>query len=268
MGFGDIVKSFIGGLAGDSDAEYEQRQISRLTPEQQKLMKDLIGQIDVTKGVEAYPGRIVPGAGPLQERAFGMLENIIGDEDSLYGRGRDVIDDLFQPYDPTADRDFFETAIRRPAMQEFEDVTMPNVMERFVGQNAMDSGAARRAVAKAGGDLQMGLSAKLADILYGGRRESEARRERMVPMAADYEMSPVRAAMDVGGVQRGIERETMAEPYEKWLYSRPYANPWLQYAMPTLGLQTFDTTFLPGQASTANRLGRIGRTAGQMYFMS
>lgn len=233
---GAAAGSAVGSLFADDDAPAAPYAVSGslIKHRQEELMNKLMEIMAPTleEGVESYEGQIAPGASELQEAGFGAVRNLLFGDDTAYAQGRDVIGDLFQPFDPTAARDYFETAIRRPAEQRFERVTLPNIAERYIRGGALDSGAARRAIAGATADLESGLSGKLADIMYRGEQDRDRMRAGLLPLAADYETQPIRFAMQAGGTQRSIEAAQKQEAYNKWLASQPYSNPWLRYALP------------------------------------
>jgi hypothetical protein len=65
--------------------------------------------------------------------------------------------------------------------------------------------------------------------------------------------------------QRQITAEQQYEPYQDWLMSQPWANPWLQYMIPYLQQRTFENVVMPGQEGILSDLLNTGATLGSAY---
>ena len=198
-------------------------------------LMDLLGD-QLGQGVEAYGGERVAGASELQQQAFDAMGDIFGGE-GIYGGANVALGDLLGEYDPTAAKEYWQESVYEPSKMRFQDETLPSVLEPFISSGGMRSGAARRAMGKAGAQFESGMGATLADVLYKGREAHEGRRQQAVGQTQQQAQMLANLGIDVGGMQRGIAGEQAEGDYQKWLGSQAYNNPWLQHMMPGLGVQ-------------------------------
>lgn len=105
-------------------------------------------------GIGAIPG--------FQER----LDPIMAQMERGAGTGMDYLSQLLAGT-PGMDERYFEEAIKAPAMRAWEQELMPSILEQYAGMDALDSGAARRALASGAADLSTGMSQQLMEYLTG-----------------------------------------------------------------------------------------------------
>jgi len=251
------VKDFLFG----SKPKVKAKKVDRLTPGQMELLDELTnllkGQLGI--GIEPYSGQLVPGASEIQQQLFEMLspEGTVG---GLTKQGAEYISQLMQQqFNPQEAQDYWQRAYVMPAQRAWEETVVPEVMERYAGANALDSGAARRALAKSWGDVQSQLNAELAKILWGEKQSLAQRQD----IASRLGLSLLPEVMGMGEEQRAITQELMQEPYQKWQMSQPWANPWLNYLGTALGTTPYQiNTYTTGGGS--GLLGSLLPTAGRM----
>ena len=174
-----------------------------MTPEQQELLKQLIGQVSpqIGEGVSPYPGQIAPGASNLQRGGFDVIQDIL-EGGGAYGTGGEALNRILGGtpetsltarmgptkagimgtvgptsggFDKKSAVDYWTKAIKEPAMQTWEKEIIPKVLEPFVSAGGLSSGAARRAVAESGRNLTTDITGKLADVLYKGEQAGAER---------------------------------------------------------------------------------------------
>ena len=104
---------------------------------------------------------------PEQKKLYGDLNQ------GVYGSG--PLADLFQS-DPQALRNMYEETYVNPAMQRFQRQTVPTITGAFRGKGLGGSSYAGNAVAQAGVDVQSGLDAQLAKMLYQSDQDALSRR--------------------------------------------------------------------------------------------
>ena len=126
MGFGSLGK-----LLGGRSAKTE--QLPALTPEQQNILNQILGMLDV-EGMDIGNSELF-GAG--QDQLLKMLE---GDT----------------------------SLIEAPLMQQFEQEIMPGIAQRFGGLGAKSSSGYQQAMANAGGNL----AAQLGQLRYGAKESA------------------------------------------------------------------------------------------------
>ncbi len=252
------VKDFFFG----KDPKVETKRTEVLTPAQMELLDELTNLLkgQLGQGVEPYPGQLVPGASEIQQQLFDLLSPIGGAIGGLTTQGADYISQLLQrQFNPEEATQYWQQAFVNPAMHEWEQNIVPQVMEYYAGQNAVDSGAAMRALAKSGTDLQTQLNAELANLLWGEKQSLQSRQD----LASQMGLNLLPATIGMGEEQRGITQQLMQEPYQKWQMSQPWANPWLQYLPVALGTTPYQVnTYTTGGGG--GLLGGLMPIAGQM----
>jgi len=226
-----MTMGFLDTLLGE---EPEVEQMQALTPEQMAVLSKLSGVLkgQVGKGIEGYGGPLVPGASPLQSKLFGMTEDWLGRQG------------------PEAGMEYWEKAIKAPAMETWMKDVMPAIREQFIGQGMESSSGLNRALAESGQRLTTGLTGTLADVLF--------KAEQGLPQN-------IMGLMGVGGTQRGIEQEQMMEPYQKWQMEQPWANPWLQQLGLGLGTKAFENVVKPGTTGLLDTMMQAGGMIGGGY---
>jgi len=262
------VKDFLFG----SKQKVKTKKTEVLTPGQMELLDELTNLLkgQLGQGVEPYPGQLVPGASEIQQQLFEMLMPSGGAVGGLTKQGADYISQLMQQqFNPEEAQDYWQRAYVKPAQRTWEETVVPEVMERYAGQNALDSGAARRALAKSWGDVQSQLNAELAKILWGEKQSLTQRQDT----ASQLGLNLLPQVIGMGEEQRGITQEMLQEPYQKWQMSQPWANPWLQYLPTTLGTNPYQVnTYTTGGGGgllggLMPSLGRAGMGATLGHFI-
>ncbi|MBI9073777.1 MAG: hypothetical protein JEZ02_00100 [Desulfatibacillum sp.] len=200
-----------------------------------QLLASQLGQ-----GVESYGGQINAGTSPLQQQAFDLVSSLIQGEGS-YGQGQNALGALLEDFDGTSTRETWETSVKDPMIQNWQDKILPEIQEHYIAANAGSSGAATRAITESGADLSADLAASLSQSLYGAEQSHLNRQLESLPLALDYAQAPIDTALYAGETQREITGDQLLEEYRKWADEQPYNNPWLSYL--NLGLET--TAFEP-----------------------
>jgi len=242
-----------------SKPKVKTKKVERLTPGQMELLNELTNLLkgQLGKGIEPYPGQLVPGPSDIQQQIFELAG---GDLGGLMKQGADYISQLMQQqFNPEEAQEYWRRAYVSPAERAWKETVVPEVMERYAGVNALDSGAARRALAKSWGDIQSQLNAELAKILWGEKQSLTQRQDT----ASQLGLNLLPQVMGIGEEQRGITQELMQEPYQKWQMSQAWSNPWLQYLPVALGTNPYQiNTYTTGGGG--GLFGSLLPTAGRM----
>lgn len=178
-----------------------------------------------------------------------MLEEILKGA----GAGEGPLGELLK-FEPEKTKEYWETSVKAPAMQMFEEDVLPKVLEPFIASGIMDSSAAQRAMAKSGERLTTDLGGILGQLLF----QSEQAYKGQLPQAMGLIES---LGLGAGGAQRGIEQERLGEPYQKWATSQPYANPYLNLLQTVLGSRAFEP-IVQGPTQTQGLLSQMLPAAG------
>lgn len=285
MAGAQILSGVLGEATSGGGQPGSTTQHKALSPEQEQLLQDLVGQIQIGEGVEAYPGERVADASGFQEKSYGMLEDMLGQpspyEDVLasYGEEKDILGDLMEKREPTefdsaALRDYFQKTFTDPSMKSFQNEQVANILEPYISRGGMRSGAAKRALSGGAADLLASLAGKESELLFRGEeahktRETEMemqdmmRRTGLFPEyrqfaqmgeAGRFKKAELedRRSIDqlgylstLGGEQRGIESEELLSEMQKYQEEQAYNNPWLQYLQGALQTKVFDTQVTP-----------------------
>jgi len=268
-----------------------------------KKLTEWIGP-QIGQGVTPYAGQMVAGPSPIQETGFGLagglipmiegpqqyFQNLLGTaRPELAGTGMDIAEktlkDVLQPWDPSAATQMWETAWKRPALETWREDIMPAIMEKGVRTaGTADSGPMKRELARSGETLATNLAGQLANLLYSGEQAQLGRQERGVGQAMNLALMPsnvmkgaaqvggmgtdiLSQMLNIGGIQRGITGQQLQEPYAKWQFSQPWANPYLRNFLGTALRQPpmdwYTQSQGPGAAAMLPGLGSmLGGTEG------
>lgn len=94
-------------------------------------------------------------------------------------RGDGPFSDLYG-YDADAANANFENMYSRPAYRSFQENIIPNITGQFRGNNLMNSTYAGEALSRAGRDVQEGLDAQRANMIYQGNQEAMNRKQNAI----------------------------------------------------------------------------------------
>lgn len=212
--------------------------------------------------VTPYPGQIVPGPSGLQQAGFDVAQGLtpiasggqqyFGDmlgltDPTAPGRAMGMAEtgliDALAPFDPSTVMQGLEPG-RELAMDTFFREFMPRLKESMVSRaGTADTGALDRLAVQGGRDLSLGLGAQAYPYLFQGQQNQLGRQQTGVNQAMSLAGLPgnvlgqagqiggmgtdmLTQALNIGGIQRGITGEQMGEPYQKWQFSQPWANPY------------------------------------------
>lgn len=245
------------------------KQVSTLTGGQRKLLDQLTellgGQLG--QGIQPYMGQLTADLSPLQQSGISFFSNLLPTAQGLsawnpqqgqayLNQGAGALDTMLADFDPTSARNYWNEAVKTPAMQTWQNDIVPQIMEKYAGQNAADSGAMRRAIANSAANMNTALNANLANLLFSGEQAQLGRQQQGINQALNMAMMPgqlaaqqglmagmgadlVRQMMGAGGVESAHQQQLLTDQYNKWMTEQAYNNPWLQYLGTALGTQAF-----------------------------
>jgi hypothetical protein len=245
-------------LFGSTDPGGYTGNAPRMTTGQESLLNQLTGMISgqVGKGVEAYPGQVVPGATGTQQNTFDLAQLITGGQYQPVQDSQGALSQMFQPFDPTSAQQYWQQGVVDPAMQLWERDILPAVQERFISNNAGSSGAANRAIARSGEELTTNLSGQLANLLYSGQQSHLGRQVDASNTLMNQLTGITGIGTTAGGAERDIMSQLLGEDYQKWLATQPYNNPWLNMVPQALGAQAFEP-IVQGPSSSSGLLQSV-----------
>jgi len=177
-------------------------------------------------GVPAYSGQIAAGQSPLQSQIFGMLQGLLG-------TGGNAVNSLLQDFDPASTMDYWNKAVKDPAMSTWQNEILPQIKESFIGSGRGRGSGSDLAIAESGRRLDTDITSQLASLLFSG--EQQSKQNQLSALTGMYTLGSL--GLTAGATERGITNEQNQEGLNKWLYSQPYNNPWLQFLQTALGAQ-------------------------------
>lgn len=256
--------------------EMKVKQGSTLRPGQNELLDQLTSLLsgELGYGSPVYGGQMVApmtdlqksginsfgGALPVSNMSLDAFKKALGGYDpnaanQFLGEGATALSSALESFDPQKTTDYFNKSIKAPALETWQKDIIPQVMERYAGNNAADSGMAQRALAESGGRMNTGLSAQLSDLLFKGEQATKDRQLQgtgaainmanaggnVVNQAAgigNQGMDMLSKIMGAGSIEQGQNQNQLTADYNKWLQGQGYSNPWLQYLNTALGTQS------------------------------
>lgn len=274
-GFG--LSSLFGG-GGDSSGGGIQ-QAPRLLPEQQELLLDIIRQLTPLTQQALTPTGAQQFApiSPLQQQAFGGFgglgglgqqglgiaqQGLAGFDPSIsqgfLGQAGGALERGLQPVDTQAISEAFGPS-RRLAMNLFEQDIVPGLLERF-GATSGGSGALQDQLARAGGNLALGLRAQEAPFVGQAALQAPGIQQAGAGLAGNLAQLPGQLAqqslgfgaggadllgqlLNVGGFQRGIAQEPITAQFQAAQQPRGLLG---QFGLPAIGQPAF-TSFAQQQ---------------------
>ncbi len=226
----------MGGISdaifGGSESESKPTQTSRMTQEQEDLLKTLASQIEgqVGQGVESYPGTTVAG--------MSELEKAMQDYGQQYGQG--VLPSLQekglgllegQEWEPGRMEETWQKTVFDPAMQKFESEIIPAISEKYAGSGALSSSAFDRAMARSAEDMKTQTQSQLANMMFKSWEDYQNRnlqRQQMGQSMLGQVLAGAGSLQQMGQLPRSIEQAGLQEQASQWMYEQPYQNPWLR----------------------------------------
>ena len=259
-----------------------------------ELYQDLYGMMGPSiqqGGLTPYSGQMTPGPSPLQQQGFNMMggmgsmfgpaqdisQQALGQYEPAQGQraqqmGMTAMGQMGQPFDPS-----MITQTMKPvgdyAMGQYKDEMVPWLAEKYgPALGAKESGAFGRELAKGGERLGMGLAAQFAPYQMAGYENQMNRMAQVPGLSQQMAMGPMnmlnqalggagqypfqigQGMMGAGGEQRAITGQQMAEPYEKWRMSQPWAPEFLNMLNLGLGQPPKEIVGMPQQAGFGSSL--------------
>lgn len=244
---------------GGSSSKSKTTRLPAWSPEQRRVMSTLAEAIQrgLQEPVPAYPGRLYIPRTAEEEVYFQRVPALV--QELAEARAR-----LGQPaytVTPETTEQFYQQAIRAPALREWQEVVEPAIREAYTGPGYWGSARAE-AQRKAAEDLATTLAARRAELAY---QEELARRQALEAAAAreaQY-MLPMTTAEaqtlgTAGEYARMIEQEAALAGLQRWLMGEQVAgvtptqyNPFLQLGFQLLGL----SPYVYGQTSRSYGFG-------------
>jgi hypothetical protein len=281
---GGISARYLGGdplgLLDQGDTEVD--QATTLTGGQSDILAQLTKLLggEIGSSGPVFQGQRVAGESPLQQQAFGLASGLGGLASQAFGFGtelpqalgqaQDQLTRTLQPFDPQSTISNFAPA-RDVAIRQFEDVTIPNILERFAGANAVRSSAAPQAIADAGSELSQGLSAQLGQLLQQGEQSQLNRQQAGINQALQVAGAPtaltqqagqtglglLQGLFGLGQQQRGITQQGLSGQQQKFQEGLASANPFLNLLPTALGTSSFENIVTPGAPSILEQIGPL-----------
>lgn len=226
------------------------------TPEQQALFLQLQQQASggLNQGSNAsYPGQTYA---PQNQYETAYLNNSVLSPDQVMTRENALKSILSGTpaftVDPTQSQNYYQSAFYNPAMQEYTQKILPQVMESASGAGFRSSDTLRQ-MGQSGTDLATNLAAKRAELVWNDILAGRTAQENALTRQSALAGSPTNIMTGynqqlgtAGSYARQIENEQIQGQLARWLsgetvngQSNPAYNPNTQLALSLLGLSPF-----------------------------
>lgn len=261
MGFLDAL------VGGSVDPKFQ--QMPTLTPEQQGVLNQLLRVLggQVGQGVESYPGTYTPGATGNQEQIYQLVSQLLGGGGPLQATGMKSLESLMKTYDAQGAKDYWSQSIKAPALDTWENETVPKILEQFAAYDAAGSGPARTAVAESGETLNADLASTLASVLFQDKNAWQNRELGAAQTGLQYPQTLINSVLGAATQERGIQSEQDQEAFQDWLMEQSWNNPWLKQLGLGLGTKATENVGYGGgyQQGLLGPLVNAGAMATKLY---
>ena len=250
MSFGDIFKKVISwpldpdDVFGTAPSVQQNAATSKQTPEQQALMKKLIGYYTDFAGesVEGYTGDRV-----AQLESAGVEGELAGTLGTL---------NRFESGEFTTPKyleDYYQKSIEEPLMKRWKEEIMPTIGGEFETRGLF-MGSGRREAEIDSAEALMDTMGKGRADLYSQMEESGRAQQLQATTLKGNTLSDI---LGISAAQRGITQQGFDVDYTDWLRTQPGTRPQDQILMQLLGLETMnqpDTIVDPGKSGLLSDL--------------
>lgn len=161
-----LFDSLFGRTQDTTGGDFEPRidQVTLQTPEQQQLLKSLLGNAQArTAGggtVPGFPGQLTAPVSGLEQQAFGS----IGDLFQPGGQTQNLIQQSLQPFNEQQTIDRFNQ-FQLPFAQQQQAESRRNILESFAGTGGFQSGDLLRSLNRGETEFNLGLQSQLGQQL-------------------------------------------------------------------------------------------------------
>lgn len=283
----------MGDIFGPSGGGTERQDV--LTGGQTGLLDALTSLLtgQVGQGITPFGG-VRPGEvpfGPLQQQGFGLAGGLAPG----IGSGLGLLGQSISGFDPAQGQGFLGQAqgalqqglgfdptqsilqafepSRRLATRGFEQDIVPNLLERF-GATSGPSGALNRALAEAGADLQLGLSAQTAPFIGQAALQQPGLQFAGAGLGGQLAGVPGQLAgqgaqlggaganllgqlFNIGGLQQQLPQGIAGAEQARFQEAQAFANPFLSLLSPALGTQAFQAFQQPSGPSPFSQVSTL-----------
>jgi hypothetical protein len=203
-------------------------------------------------GVPAYPGQMYVPKTPEEEAYLQAVQTQMGAYTGALPTRQAALQQVLSgqvPYQvgPEWAEQYYEQAIKAPALQEWREIAEPAIREAFAGPGYW--GTARATEQARGAEtLATQLGAQRASLMYqeelARRQAQEAAAQRQLT-GLQYPVTPAlpAEAQTAATLSRQIEQERVLGDLQRWLAGETVQgvspiqyNPWIQLAFQALGL--------------------------------
>jgi hypothetical protein len=260
--------------------------------EQRDLSQQLAGllgqQLTSGRGLTIPTSPLVAGPSALQQQGFAQA----GDFGSLLGLGQNIaqqnlaqispitgqaqqlglqaLQDVNRPFDPSIAGQGLQAGIQQALSQTGE--LRRSLLEPFAGAGGADSGAAIRALSRAGENVSLGLSRDFLNKLFAGEQNQLNRQLGSIGPAIGLAQQPFnlsRSALSsvgdplsqflgFGAQQRDISQQLLSEPFQRFGMSQGTLQSFLPQILGQQGQTIVNREQGPGISSLFGPLGQLG----------
>lgn len=244
MGLFSGITDTVGGALFGKGSNSSTGTKPTLTPEQKKLLQDLIGQLSPQLGQPA-----TPYTGELTAPLTGTEQAIQGQVGSAVGGNAGTFDDLTNwlfgvlNASPTDFTDYFNKSVKDPLLQVFNEEILPGVSKRFAASDPYGTDAVK-GVTKATSNLTGQLASGLASTALSADESAKNRgiqAAQLLGMLPGQEATSLQGLQELAQVPRGVEQAGLTAKYGEFNRQQDQKQQLLDTVLKALGLNTNET---------------------------
>lgn len=243
------------------------KTMDMMTTQQKNLLENVSGflQGQIGSALPMYQGKTAPGVTPTIQSLMDYLKTSGGNigeyKDPYQVMGTDVLSrltrDQTETYDPERVKALWKSSVYDPAAYEFKNTTLPQTLEPFTQYEAMSSGAAARAAARAGTEFNLGVNQQLATMMEQEKQRIDAlnlqKNQQSLTAAGTGLQYPLQTLSTITGattpvaqMEYGAQNDLLKGNWQAWKEAQPWNNPYLQLIPSILGQRSFENVMIPG----------------------
>ncbi len=257
MILGSIGKALFG-----SEPKAKVTTASKLTPEQENRLKELLANLNLPEGlgeaVVPFEGRLSAGLQPVQQTSLAALEqmalNLAGGGSptgtGLQGQAETALSGLLTE-GPTDFEDFFKTNVEAPLLKSFEEEVVPR-LQATQARNFFSTGA-QRAQDRGQEQLLDTLGRERSGLAFATREADRNRRLQALGLVDTITGLPINQAaqlLAIGEIPRQIEQAGLSAEYAEFIRQQQQRSERVQQLLQAIGLPVLENIATVTEGST------------------
>ena len=244
--------------------------VSTLNPTQQTLLDEVLGPFLTSPGLggftpEAFQpsgGRLAPDLSSLERTSLAGLEALALGEGAAgenVTNAQDALNRIFTQ-GPTDFSDFFNTNVRDPLLEDFNENIIPGIGRRFARNFFSDD--RRRVEGEAVGDLTDALTRSRSELAFSTRESDANRILQALGLTNQVALGPDIATLAAGAVPRGVEGDLIGAERDEFIRQQDERDQRIAQILAALGIPAIENIVTAPTVVAGESGGGIGDFLG------